>query len=409
MSIELVVEIFLSLKNQYDHFKNTEENFLLIIKGVQVSSTVMFMIRLLLLATVCFVTLLSVLSLVYFNTTTPSSVYTRESKINTRARQTIANTTLYHINVGPFERSKFRLAEISDKNSRGTLSNDEGNALISHLFEKGRPFVAGRLSMGAELCLLSAFKRGENPIRPCGQPHRLSGIYPETPDMLRSFARNYQDSLQMLTYSDVMATFGQPSETEILKHLPVTIVKNRAIEPFYFEEPWSVHLKGKSVLIVHAFIPSIKCQLRRAQKLFSSPKILPPFKAKFVHMPQALGGKTPHGSYMETLSFVKKNIDAEGPFDVAIIAAGAYAMPLAMHCKIKHNATAIAMGGGSQLLFGLKGHRWDTHPKVSKLYNKNWMYPLEVDTPSNAKSIERGGPYWGPKAKRLTECPLPTL
>jgi UDP-arabinose 4-epimerase len=69
-------------------------------------------------------------------------------------------------------------------------------------------------------------------------------------------------------------------------------------------------------------------------------------------------------------------------------------------------ATAIAMGGGSQLLFGLKGHRWDTHSVLSKLYNKNWMYPLEEDTPENAKTIEMGGPYWGPKQKRYKKCPV---
>merc|ERR1712167_183740 len=113
-----------------------------------------------------------------------------------------------------------------------------------------------------------------------------------------------------------------------------------------------------------------------------------------------------HGSYMDTLSTVKEEIDAEGLFDVAIIAAGAYAMPLAMHCKVGHNATAIAMGGGSQLLFGLKGHRWDTHPILSKLYNAHWMYPLEQDTPDNAKSIESGGPYWGSNGQRLKKCPI---
>ena len=81
-------------------------------------------------------------------------------------------------------------------------------------------------------------------------------------------------------------------------------------------------------------------------------------------------------------------------------------MPLAIYCKNVHNATAIAMGGGSQILFGLKGHRWDSHPGVSKLYNQHWMYPLESETPRNFGTIEDGGPYWGGKSQRMGSCPI---
>jgi FkbM family methyltransferase len=291
---------------------------------------------------------------------------------------------------------------------RQTLSNDEGNAWIAKKFEEGRPFVVGRLG-GAEACLTAQYLKGAKTLKACQNPHRCSGIYPEDPETFERFSSIYWSSLQQLESSDAMATFSNIKSFEevIFKELRFnTIVKNRAIEPFYFDDPWSKHLRGKIVLIVHGFVPSIQCQLRRATLLFSNPNVLPPFTAKFVHMPQALGGQTPHRSYMHTLSAVKEQIDSAGPFDVAIIAAGAYAMPLAMHCKVKHRATAIAMGGGSQLLFGLKGHRWDTHPILSKLYNAHWMYPLEQDTPDNAKSIEMGGPYWGSKGQRLEKCPI---
>ena len=122
-------------------------------------------------------------------------------------------------------------------------------------------------------------------------------------------------------------------------------------------------------------------------------------------MPQCLGGQTPHNSYVETLKSVQQVIDGIEFFDIAIIAAGAYAMPLAVYCKLRRNASAIVMGGGSQLLFGLKGHRWDSHSVLSKLYNKDWIYPLEQDTPKNARMIEMSGPYWGPESKRLKSCP----
>ena len=103
---------------------------------------------------------------------------------------------------------------------------------------------------------------------------------------------------------------------------------------------------------------------------------------------------------------VKDDLDRVGKFDLAIIAAGSYAMPLAVYCKERHHSSAIVMGGGSQLLFGLKGKRWDTHNVLSKLYGKHWMYPLQVDTPNNSHTIEMGGPYWGSKTQTLMSCPV---
>ena len=288
------------------------------------------------------------------------------------------------------------------------LNNEEGNDWISERFQKGTPFVVGRLG-GAESCLTVQYLAGATSIHACLDPHRASGIYPESPTVFKSFATIYMNALKQLDNNDAMATFPniKANEDKIFPHLKcTTLVKNRAIEPFYFDDPWSKHLEGKTVLIVHGFISSIKCQLLHYKNLFVNEHVLPSFTPKFVQMPQALGGKTPHGSWMETLEAVTKLIDNVGPFDVAIVAAGAYAMPLAVHCKIKHNATAIAMGGGSQLMFGLKGKRWDTHPDLSKLYNKHWMYPLEKDTPDNAQTIEHGGPYWGPKEKRHAICPV---
>ena len=46
-----------------------------------------------------------------------------------------------------------------------------------------------------------------------------------------------------------------------------------------------------------------------------------------------------------------------------------------------------------QLLFGIKGKRWDDHPIISKLYNSAWVRPAESETPPS-KSVVEGGSYW---------------
>ena len=76
------------------------------------------------------------------------------------------------------------------------LSGQEGNDWISDRFTKPSPFIVGRLSMGAELCLLHEYRRGDNPMSPCKEPHKWSGIYPETDEMLRTFSKEFQASIR---------------------------------------------------------------------------------------------------------------------------------------------------------------------------------------------------------------------
>ena len=75
-------------------------------------------------------------------------------------------------------------------------------------------------------------------------------------------------------------------------------------------------------------------------------------------------------------------------FDIAIIGCGAYGMPLAAYCK-QIGKKAVHLGGATQLLFGIKGKRWDNY----SLYNDYWVRPLESETPRNAGKIESGC-YW---------------
>lgn len=70
--------------------------------------------------------------------------------------------------------------------------------------------------------------------------------------------------------------------------------------------------------------------------------------------------------------------------------------------------TAVHLGGGLQLLFGIKGKRWDDSNYGVKefaqyeglmdkpycsLYNNHWIRPLPSDTPKNIKKLD-GAIYW---------------
>ena len=59
----------------------------------------------------------------------------------------------------------------------------------------------------------------------------------------------------------------------------------------------------------------------------------------------------------------------------------------------KLNKQAIHIGGGLQILFGIKGRRWDVHPEISQLYNDSWVRPSNNEKTLNIDVVE-GGTYW---------------
>ena len=79
-------------------------------------------------------------------------------------------------------------------------------------------------------------------------------------------------------------------------------------------------------------------------------------------------------------------------FDVAIIGAGAWGVPLASHAKAL-GRVGIHLGGATQLLFGIRGARWDNHSIIRALYNDAWVRPGVADRPGKFRNIENGC-YW---------------
>ena len=82
-------------------------------------------------------------------------------------------------------------------------------------------------------------------------------------------------------------------------------------------------------------------------------------------------------------------------FDIAIIGCGAYGLPLAAKIK-KSGKQAIHLAGATQLLFGIKGKRWEENADFSyvrKWFNEEWVYPSDEDKLENGNCVE-GGCYW---------------
>ena len=191
------------------------------------------------------------------------------------------------------------------------------------------------------------------------------------------------------------------------RHMPLSssckFIHFESIYPFWVDNPWTRVLEGKKVLVIYPFSNSITSQYSRKDLLFKNKKILPDFELiTYKPVQSAAYEKVEFKTWFDALNHMKEEIGTID-FDVAILGCGAYGLPLAAHIK-RMGKQAVHMGGGTQLLFGIKGARWDNNayhysnlPQLntnySSLYNEFWVRPLPEETPSAAKLVE-GACYW---------------
>jgi hypothetical protein len=217
-----------------------------------------------------------------------------------------------------------------------------------------------------------------------------SGFFPKDPDLIKRFVELTMHDLQFI---DILASWCI-QESRLKKELEsVSKIRFRDLEPYMHEIPWSRILEGKKVLVIHPFVDTIKKQYEKRKLLFENPLILPDFNLKTIKAVQSIAGSnTQFSTWFDALESMKKQINDED-FDIAIIGCGAYGMPLAAHVK-RIGKKAVHLGGQTQLLFGVKGKRWETgHDKIKMLFNEHWVYPSDEEKPNNFKQVE-GGAYW---------------
>lgn len=166
------------------------------------------------------------------------------------------------------------------------------------------------------------------------------------------------------------------------------------LEPFWSINPWTAQLKNKKVLVIHPFAESIKSQYAKREILFANKDVLPEFASlTVIKAVQSIGGET-NGfkTWFDALQYMENEID-KVDYDVALIGCGAYGMPLAAHCK-KMGKKAVHLGGSLQLLFGIRGNRWETEQDIyMQFMNEHWVRPLESERPAGAQNVENAC-YW---------------
>ena len=285
--------------------------------------------------------------------------------------------------------------------------------IIARAIESGQPKLIGRLG-GTEArvlgCFLDTFRAKSfwDPIsttfsiatfnKRLNQLKSGAGVYPINVPVVKSFIA---EQLKALLATDVIGTWGSTFtwvEKYALEKFYVQAVSHHSVAPWIelfppnsiSSKPWSFSLEGKKVLVIAGFSESFEKQFRRIDKVFPS-EVYPKYSADFIKSPISMGGLFDKKTWIEHLERMKKEMEAI-EFDVALISAGAYALPLAYHAK-KLGKVGITCGGELQLFFGVIGKRWESMEKVVKYRNEYWVRPSESERPANWREIENGC-YW---------------
>lgn len=230
-----------------------------------------------------------------------------------------------------------------------------------------------------------------------------SGVYPPTEEIMVRFSERYIKDIPTI---DLLGSFQYYEKFMPLKE-DCQRVHLETLYPFFVERPWTLALKEKKVLVVHPFEETILTQYKIREKLFSHRDVLPYFELITIKAIQSAAGiRPPYKDWFDALKYMEDQISIID-FDICILGCGAYGLPLAAHIK-RMGKKSFHIGGGLQLLFGIKGKRWDD-PKYGveefreysglmdesycSLYNDYWIRPLKIDTPTTALKVD-GATYW---------------
>lgn len=291
------------------------------------------------------------------------------------------------------------------------LTGQEASDLILKKLNEDKPLMVARFGAVELSCIINYIFINRNILKNIlnvlrGYPYFLkfnknvkfsmtnnAGFFPSTEANLKKFSELYLDSAKGI---DILVSWMR-HENFIRSYMSKNVNKIFLddLDSFRHDDPWTQGLEGKKVLVIHPFEESIQNQYKRHELLFKDKRVLPKFDLITLKAVQTIGGKgnNEFSDWFEALEYMITEVQKKD-FDIALIGAGAYGLPLAAAIK-KMGKKAIHIGGSLQCLFGIKGARWEApvYDYNNKYYNEYWVRPLEIEKPKTANKVEDAC-YW---------------
>lgn len=325
---------------------------------------------------------------------------------------------LYHLLLRILRKSYSILMEKHTPIRKNALRDPEmANKIIYELLSTGKPCMIARYGanelnamvnyIGVMYCshnVLDYIKGkipqwwwNENVLK---QMAECAGFFPATHEYISRFGElMIEDSKQL----DILGSwlinekFFQPIYGNI-PHISLPF-----LEPFHSNNPWTRWLEGKRIVVIHPFAHTISNQYAKRSLLFKNKKVLPDFASlRLIPAVQSIGGRSDgFNDWFHALNWMKDELDKED-YDIALIGCGAYGFPLAAHSK-RTGHQAVHLGGALQLLFGIKGNRWEGDAQCiywemplesyRKHFNSHWVKPAPQEVIQGAEKVENAA-YW---------------
>ncbi|WP_026653800.1 hypothetical protein [Butyrivibrio proteoclasticus] len=273
---------------------------------------------------------------------------------------------------------------------------NQTNDIIFSAIESDKPFALVRPG------------NGENSFAVEWEEEKLFGkkLYKRHSDNYDKFSAgcgNRVDEYQLLYRNDV-------SDADIFSVFPGSILEEYFVDrycrsackinytvmnPISAKRPWTDALKGKRVLFVSQFADYLIDQYLKKEQIYNGKWMWPDFELIPVKSVWYFHESSKFPSMFEALDYLYNQI-MKHDFDIAILSCGPLAIHLAPMIK-RAGKQAIQYAGELQLLFGIKGARWDNNPYFKPFFNDSWIRVTKEQvgiTEEESKNLDGGVCYW---------------
>lgn len=276
--------------------------------------------------------------------------------------------------------------------------------LMKSALDSKKPFLVGRFGT-IEFEIMYYIDRSPDsiPLPRRTVLERNAGVFPSSMYSVRSWGIAAKDAM---CSADILAVgwfSSAKEEKELLERWSWngTKIPLRSLEPYYVDEElrYTQLFKGRRVCVVTSFTETARSQVVKGDS-----KIWPTVGSMWDQVDLcwvqtgyapslALGraGWNDCSSWEEAVDRVVREVLETGA-EIVLIGCGGLGMIIGSRLKAA-GLVCIVMGGAVQVMFGIKGGRWQGHPVISKFWNSSWVWPSIEETPMGSESVEKGC-YW---------------
>ena len=280
--------------------------------------------------------------------------------------------------------------------NRENLSIECAENKIVELIKSNRPFSVIRMGFGELDFMNECYLREKKNLH--NKPYKrvsMSSLLGEKENGVEDYNSMIREAF---FNADIITCWYQPPyEKKMIKEYSgenTVCTTQHILEPIYSQIKWIHALEGKRVLVVSPFSKTIEKQVPKLDKVYPS-RLWPNVEIKTVTSvwyDNMVAKDSRFANWFEALEYMKSEIN-KIDYDIALLGCGTFGTPLVDYIK-QTGKQAIYMGGVIQMLFGIRGNRWDNDGnKYSGLYNDYWTRLGDDNKPEKAEGLE-GACYW---------------